>query len=109
MPFVQLICYPYHLGMDCDFRKLSPTTQAELRRVAVNLVLSGKPRIEAAEAVGVNRRFVGEWVRASKEMGDAALSGGRRTRRPEEQRPLSGRQEAWIRRGWSKRQPNHTG
>ena len=98
MSFAQVICYPRHMAMDRDFRKLSPTTQAELRRVAVNLVLSGKPRIEAAEAVGVNRRFVGEWVRAYKEIGDAAFSGGRRGRRPGEQRALSGRQEAWIRR-----------
>ncbi|MDA8253532.1 MAG: helix-turn-helix domain-containing protein [Rhodospirillales bacterium] len=63
---------------DRDFRKLSPSTQAELRRVAVNMVLSGKSRIEVAEAVGVNRRFVGAWVRAFEVSGEAALAGGRR-------------------------------
>ena len=63
---------------DRDFRKLSPSTQAELRRVAVNMVLSGKSRIEVAEAVGVNRRFVGVWVRAFEAAGEAALAGGRR-------------------------------
>jgi len=47
-----------------DFRKLDATTQAELRRVAVRMVQSGKTRVAAAEAVGVNRRFVGEWVAA---------------------------------------------
>ena len=47
-----------------DFRKLDPTTQAELRRVAVAMVEAGKTRVEAAAAVGVNRRFVGEWVDA---------------------------------------------
>lgn len=86
------------MQIDRDFRKLAPATQAELRRVAVNLVLSGKRRIEVAEAVGVNRRFVGEWVSAFEEAGDAALSGGRRGRRPGEQKALNRRQEAMIRR-----------
>ncbi len=81
-----------------DFRKLPPVTQAELRRVAVNLVLSGKSRIEAAAAVGVNRRFVGEWMQAYETAGEAALNGGRRGRRPGEQKALNKRQEATIRR-----------
>ena len=81
-----------------DFRKLPPSTQAELRRVAVNMVLSGTSRIEVAKAVGVNRRFVGEWVRAYETGGDVALAGGRRGRRPGEQRAMSGHQEAMIRR-----------
>ena len=56
----------YHLGMpiDRDFRKLPASTQAELRRVAVNMVLSGASRIEVADAVGVNRRLRRRWVRA---------------------------------------------
>ena len=81
-----------------DFRKLPPSTQAELRRVAVNMVLSGTSRIEVAKAVGVNRRFVGEWVRAYETGGDVALAGGRRGRRPGEQKALSSHQEAVIRR-----------
>ena len=83
---------------DRDFRKLPPSTQAELRRVAVNPVLSGKTRIEAAHAVGVNRRFVGEWMRAFARSGQAGLGGGRRGRRPGEQKALNKRQEAMIRR-----------
>jgi hypothetical protein len=43
-----------------DFRTLAPATQAELRRVAVAMVRAGKTRVEAAETVGVNRRFVGQ-------------------------------------------------
>jgi len=81
-----------------DFRKLGPVTQAELRRVAVAMVEGGKTRVEAAAAVGVNRRFVGEWVEAARRSGDAALEGGRRGRRPGEQKPLSPRQERRIRR-----------
>lgn len=83
---------------DRDFRKLPPTTQAELRRVAVNMVLSGKSRIEVAEAVGVNRRFVGEWAKAFEASGEAALAGGQRGRRAGEQKALNRRQEAMIRR-----------
>jgi transposase len=81
-----------------DFRTLPPAAQAELRRVAVKLVLGGKSRIEAAETVGVNRRFVGEWVRAYEQKGETALAGGRRGRRPGEQKALTTRQEAMIRR-----------
>ena len=81
-----------------DFRKLDPATQAELRRVAVVMVKGGKTRVEAAVAVGVNRRFVGEWVEAARQFGAAALAGGRRGRRPGEQKALSPPQEQKIRR-----------
>src|ERR1017187_5068711 len=60
--------------------------------------IRSKSRIEIAQVVGVNRRFVGEWVRAFEALGDAALSGGRRGRRPGEQKALNRRQEAMIRR-----------
>ena len=60
------------MPIERDFRALPPATQAELRRVAVNMVRSGKSRIEVADAVGVNRRFVGEWVRAFAAGGEAA-------------------------------------
>jgi transposase len=72
-----------------DFRKLDPNTQAELRRVAVGMVQAGKTRREAAAAVGVNRRFVGAWVAAVAQSGEAALRGGRRGRRSDEQKALS--------------------
>jgi len=59
-----------------DFRKLDAATQAELRRVAVGMVAAGKTRIEAAAAVGVNRRFVGEWVAAAATIRAASLPQG---------------------------------
>src|SRR4051794_41869434 len=59
-----------------DFRKLSPATQAELRRVAVAMVRAGKTRVEAAKTVGVNRRFVGQWVKVAAQGGGAGLAGG---------------------------------
>ena len=89
-----------------DFRKLDPATQAELRRVAVAMVEEGKTRVEAAAAVGVNRRFVGEWVEAARQFGDAALAGGRRGRRPGEQKALSPPQEQKIRRLIAERCPD---
>jgi transposase len=89
-----------------DFRKLDPATQAELRRVAVAMVEAGKTRVEAAAAVGVNRRFVGEWVEAVRRSGDAALAGGRRGRRPGEQKALSPQQEQRIRRLIAERCPD---
>ena len=52
------------MPIDRDFRKLPPAAQAELRRVAVNLVLAGNSRIEVSQTVGVNRRFVGERIKA---------------------------------------------
>src|SRR3954470_12966011 len=76
-----------------DFRTLAPATQAELRRVAVAMVRAGKTRVEAAEAVGVNRRFVGQWVKVAAQCGAAVLAGRRRGRRPGEQKALSAVQE----------------
>jgi transposase len=92
-----------------DFRKLPPATQAELRRVAVKLVLAGKSRTEVAAAIGVNRRFVGAWVRAFGQSGAAALAGGRRGRRPGEQKALTPRQETLIRRLITERCPDQLG
>ena len=85
------------MAIEWDFRKLAPATQAELRRVAVAMVRAGKTRIEAAEAVGVNRRFVGRWVTAAAQSGEAALAGGRRGRRPGEQKALSAAQQEGLR------------
>ena len=53
------------MAFERDSRKLALATQAELRRVAVAMVSAGKTRIEAAATAGVNRRFVGQWVKAA--------------------------------------------
>ena len=94
---------------DRDFRKLDAATRAELRRVAVRMVQAGKTRIEAAEAVGVDRHFVGEWVTAAEQFGEAALAGGRRGRRPDEQKALSPDQENRIRQLITERCPDQVG
>ncbi|HKJ62264.1 MAG TPA: hypothetical protein VKA94_09775, partial [Hyphomicrobiales bacterium] len=62
------------------------------------MVKSGHTRIEAAAAVGVNRRFVGKWVEAEKRAGAPALLGGRRGRQPGEQKALSADEETKIRK-----------
>src|SRR5690349_5024239 len=80
-----------------DFRTLTPATQAELSRVAVAMVRAGKTRIEAAQTVGVNRRFVGQWVKMAAQDGEAVLAGRRRGRRPGEQKALSAAQEEGLR------------
>src|SRR3954462_5214152 len=85
------------MALERDFRKLTPATQAELRRIAVAMVRAGKTRIEAGATVGVNRRFVGRWVKAAAQRGEAALAGGRRGRRPGEQKALSAAQEEGLR------------
>ena len=75
----------YHIvGMtiERDFRKLSPATQAELRRIAVAMVKAGRMRIEAAETVGVNRRFVGGGGKGAGQSGETGLGGGGRGGRP---------------------------
>jgi transposase len=85
------------MAIERDFRRLTLATQAELGRIAVAMVRAGKRRIEAAEAVGVNRRFVGRWVKAAAQYGEAALAGGRRGRRPGEQQALSAAQQEGLR------------
>src|ERR1041384_7509074 len=85
------------MAIERDFRKLTPAAQAELRRIAVAMVRAGKTRIEAAETVGVNRRFVGRWVKVAAQGGEAALAGGRRGRRPGEQKALNAAQEVGLR------------
>src|SRR5690348_6327317 len=85
------------MAIERDFRTLAPATQAELRRVAVAMVKAGKTRIEAAQTVGVNSRFVGQWVKAAAQCGEAALASRRRGRRPGEQKALNAAQEDRLR------------
>ena len=94
---MRLSGYMASMAIKRDFRQLTPATQAELRRVAVAMVRAGKTRIEAAETVGVNRRFVGQWVKMAAQRGEAALAGRRRGRRPGEQKALTIAQEDRLR------------
>jgi transposase len=62
------------------------------------MVKAGHTRIEAAAMAGVNRRFVGAWVKAEKAAGPSALEGKKRGRRPGEQKALTYEEEAKIRK-----------
>ena len=54
-------------------------------------------RASSTDAVGVSRRFViGKWVTARNEVGDVALDGGNRGRRPGEQMVLAEKDAARI-------------
>ena len=86
------------MSVDRDFRGLDGVAQAELRRRAVTMLLDGKTQQEAADTVGVTRQIVSEWKSRYDAEGDAALDGRKRGRRPGEQKALSIRQEARIRR-----------
>lgn len=81
-----------------DFRGLPSATQAELRRRAVAMLRDGKTQQEAAVAVGVTRQIVSDWKSRYDAGGDAALDGKKRGRRPGEQKSLTPKQEAKIRR-----------
>src|SRR5215217_5212882 len=93
----QISLFRTGMAIKRDFRTLASATQAELRRVAVAMVRAGKTRIEVAATVGVNRRFVGQWVKAAAQSGEAVLVGRCRGRRPGEQKALSAAQEDWLR------------
>ena len=86
------------MANDRDFRGLLAPVQAELRRRAVAMVRAGKRQQDAASAVGVTRQIVSGWMKLYERGGEAALAGKKRGRRPGEQKALTDRQEARIKR-----------
>lgn len=79
-------------------KRLSPSSQEDLRRRAVAAVESGRRQAEVAETFGVGLRSLSRWVNAFRAKGNRGLSAGRRGRRPGEQKALDGRQQARVRR-----------
>jgi len=61
-----------------------------LCHVAVAIVAAGKTRIEG---VGIHRRFVDQWVKATAQSGQVALAGRHQNCRSGEQKALSAVQE----------------
>jgi transposase len=72
-----------------DFRSLSPQSQEDIRRKAVQAVLSGRSRTEVAALFGVTRQAVHAWMRLYKEGGAKALKANRRGR------PKGGSLQPW--------------
>jgi len=77
-----------------DFRSLPPAGQEQLRRKAVDAVLSGMTLVAAARVFGVTRQAVGSWMDRYEEAGPRALKAqrrgrprGRRGRRPASPKP----------------------
>jgi transposase len=79
-------------------RRLSPSSQEDLRRRAVAAVEFGRTQAEVAEAFGVGLRSLSRWVNTFRDKGNRGLSARRRGRRPGEQQALDGRQQARVRR-----------
>lgn len=82
--------------MSGDARSLSQQAQEQLRVRAVRAVCAGVSQLEAARLFGVSRQAVGNWVKAFRASGEAALAAGRRGRRPGEQMVLKPWQQAQI-------------
>jgi transposase len=81
-----------------DARRLSPQAQEDLRRRAVAAVKSGMSQVAVSTVFGVSAKTVWRWVDAFDRNGNRALQAGRRGRRAGEQKALTMRQEARVRR-----------
>lgn len=64
--------------MKTDTRKLSPSTQEEVRRKAVAAVNAGMTQTQAAEVFGVAQKTIWMWLKAFREGGAEALSSRKR-------------------------------
>ena len=81
-----------------DARRLSPQAQEDLRRRAVAAVKAGYTQVAVSTMLGVSPQAVSRWVIAFDRKGNRALKAGARGRRPGEQKALTPRQEARVRR-----------
>ena len=81
-----------------DTRRLSQQAQEDLRRRVVAAVVAGMGQAEAARVFQVAPKTVWRWMTAFRSKGDRGLNAGRRGRRQGEQKPLTPRQEARLRR-----------
>ena len=89
-----------------DARCLRQTTQAELRRRAVQMRTAGKSRGEVALALGVHVKTVTRWTGAHKKHGAAVFSAAKRGRRTGEQRDLSPEQEKTLQKRITEKTPD---
>ena len=71
-----------------DFRKLSISAQAALRRVAIRALDQGKKQEEVAKLIGVTRQTISVWVNKRKRGDRSAISGGLRGRKNGDKRRL---------------------
>jgi transposase len=81
-----------------DARRLSPQAQEDLRRRAVAAVKNGMTQAAVSKVFGVSPKTVWRWVNAFDRKGNQGLKAGRRGRQPGEQKVLTPRQQARVRR-----------
>ncbi|WHA07347.1 IS630 family transposase [Candidatus Megaera polyxenophila] len=72
-----------------DFRKLSISAQASMRKIALKLVKRGESQSSVGELIGVSRQTVNEWVRREKRGDKYAISGKLRGRKIGEKRLIT--------------------
>jgi transposase len=89
-----------------DAKRLSPASQEDLRRRVVAAVESGRGQAEVAGVFGVSARSVSRWVSAFRRNGNRGLDARTRGRRPGEQKALTSRQQARVRRAVLGRYPD---
>ncbi|MFD8497745.1 IS630 family transposase [Amycolatopsis sp. NPDC059657] len=87
-------------------KRLSPSSQEDLRRRVVAAVESGLTQEAAAESFGVGLRSVSRWVNAFRGKGNRGLSARKRGRRAGEQKALDTRAQARVRRAVLGRYPD---
>jgi transposase len=87
-------------------KRLSPSSQEDLRRRAVAAVESGRTQVEVAETFGVGLRSLSRWVNTFRGKGNRGLAAKKRGRRPGEQKALDARQQARVRRAVLGRYPD---
>ena len=92
-----------------DARRLSPSAQEDLRRRAVAAVKGGMTQAAVSAVFGVSPKTVWRWVNAFDRKGNRGLRAGRRGRRPGEQKALTPRQEARVRRAVLGSSPEQVG
>ena len=66
------------MGMKKDARKLEPSAQEDLRRRVVAAVMGGMKQNLAAEAFGIARKTVWQWMVAYRSGGEKALAARKR-------------------------------
>jgi len=79
-----------------DFRKLSPDTRLQIKKLALKMMRSGKSMTEIAELLSVTRKSLYTWEKQFQENGVKGLRDGQRGRQYGQQRVLSTQQEKTI-------------
>lgn len=92
-----------------DMRKLAPAAQEKRRRQVVGLRQSGMSYTAIAAPVGLSPAGVFDICKRFAVQGARGLVGGKRGRRPDEQRLLDAGQEAEIRRLICRHAPDEVG